>query len=132
MVLSGGGVRGVAHAGVFKALEESGIRIDQLSGSSAGAMVMCEHYYDPHERKLLRGLNLVPNACVLPHHNNFGRGWAGQIKQKLPEAVLLGIDERTGMVNNADGDWEVKGGGEVTLYRSDSIVSYGRGETFSL
>ncbi|MCB9264447.1 MAG: patatin-like phospholipase family protein [Lewinellaceae bacterium] len=38
MVLSGGGVRGVAHAGVFKALEESGIRIDQLSGSSAGAM----------------------------------------------------------------------------------------------
>ena len=103
-----------------------------IAGSSAGAMVMCEHYYDPHERKLLRGLNLVPNACVLPHHNNFGKGWAGQIKQKLPEAVLLGIDERTGMVNNADGDWEVKGGGEVTLYRSDSIVSYGRGETFSL
>ncbi|RMF02805.1 MAG: phospholipase [Bacteroidetes bacterium] len=39
LVLSGGGVRGVAHAGVLKALEENGIRPTQLSGSSAGAMV---------------------------------------------------------------------------------------------
>lgn len=38
MALSGGGVRGAAHAGVFKALEENGIEITHLSGSSAGAM----------------------------------------------------------------------------------------------
>ncbi|MCB0101732.1 MAG: Type 1 glutamine amidotransferase-like domain-containing protein [Anaerolineales bacterium] len=103
-----------------------------IAGSSAGAMVMCEHYYDPYEKKLLRGLNLVPNACVLPHHNNFGKAWAGQLRQILPEAILIGIDERTGMVSGADSKWEVKGGGEVTLYRSESTVGYGRGETFSL
>ena len=38
MALSGGGVRGAAHAGVFKALEENGIELTHLSGSSAGAM----------------------------------------------------------------------------------------------
>ena len=102
-----------------------------IAGSSAGAMVMCEHYYDPYEKKLLRGLNLISNACVLPHHNNFGKAWANQIRQMLPEAILLGIDEATGMVNGMGGEWGVYGGGEVTLYRSGSTVSYGRGERFS-
>lgn len=103
-----------------------------LAGSSAGAMVMCEHYYDPYEKKLLRGLNLMPNACVLPHHNNFGKTWAGQLKQKIPGIVLIGIDEGTGMVNDSNGGWAVYGGGEVTLYRSGSTVSYGSGEQFSI
>ena len=44
-----------------------------IAGSSAGAMVLCEHYYDPYEKKLLSGLNLVQNACVLPHHNTAGK-----------------------------------------------------------
>lgn len=39
MVLSGGGVRAVAHAGILKALQENGIEPSKLSGSSAGAMV---------------------------------------------------------------------------------------------
>lgn len=102
-----------------------------IAGSSAGAMVMVEHYYDPYEKKILRGLNLIANACVLPHHNNFGKAWVDSLRQTLPEAILIGIDERTGMVSGAGGEWEVKGGGEVTLYRSESTVSYGRGETFS-
>ncbi|MTI21545.1 patatin [Fulvivirga sp. RKSG066] len=39
LVLSGGGVRGVAHLGVIKALEENDVTIDCISGSSAGAIV---------------------------------------------------------------------------------------------
>jgi len=39
LVLSGGGVRGVAHAGVLKALTEHGIRPDCIAGSSSGALV---------------------------------------------------------------------------------------------
>ena len=103
-----------------------------LAGSSAGAMVLCEYYYDPSERKIMRGLNLVPNACVLPHHNNFGKAWAGQLMRQLPGVTLIGIDERTGMVTNTSGEWEVRGGGEVTLYRGGSTVGYGRGGTFKL
>ncbi len=39
MVLSGGGVRGLAHVGVLKALGEEGIEPQVLSGTSAGAIV---------------------------------------------------------------------------------------------
>jgi cyanophycinase len=94
-------------------------------------MVLCEHYYDPYEKRLLRGLNLIPNACVLPHHNTFGKAWANQLKLLLPGAVLIGIDESTGMLTDADGAWRVYGSGEVTLYRSESTIVYGRGEGFS-
>lgn len=39
VVLSGGGAKGVAHIGVLKALEEAGVRIDYITGTSMGAMV---------------------------------------------------------------------------------------------
>ena len=39
LALSGGGVRGAAHIGVLKALEENGIRIDTIAGTSAGSIV---------------------------------------------------------------------------------------------
>ncbi len=39
LVLSGGGARGFAHIGVIKALEENGIPIDFITGTSAGALV---------------------------------------------------------------------------------------------
>ena len=107
-----------------------------IAGSSAGAMVMCEYYFDPSSRKVERGLNLVPNALVLPHHNTFGKNWANDLKKTLPEVFLLGIDERTGMLSTNTGgtevQWEVSGGGGVTLYRGESMVGYGRGESFQL
>jgi cyanophycinase len=103
-----------------------------IAGSSAGAMVLCEHYYDPYEKKLLGGLNLIPNSCVLPHHNNFGRTWAKQLLQLLPDVTLIGIDERTGMINQAGGAWRVYGAGKVTLYRGGQVESHGRSGVFSL
>lgn len=39
LVLSGGGVRGMAHIGVLKALEQNGIPVDYITGTSAGAVV---------------------------------------------------------------------------------------------
>lgn len=39
IALSGGGTRGIAHAGVLKALEESGIKIDAIGGTSSGALI---------------------------------------------------------------------------------------------
>ena len=39
LVLSGGAARGLAHIGVLKALEEQGIRIDAIAGTSMGAIV---------------------------------------------------------------------------------------------
>ena len=39
IVLSGGGIRGVAHLGVLQALTEAGIKFDMISGTSAGSIV---------------------------------------------------------------------------------------------
>lgn len=38
LALSGGGVRGYAHIGVIHALQEAGVRVDAVAGSSAGAI----------------------------------------------------------------------------------------------
>jgi NTE family protein len=39
LVLSGGGIKGIAHIGAIKALEENGIYPTHISGSSAGAVI---------------------------------------------------------------------------------------------
>lgn len=41
LVLGGGGMKGVAHVGAWKAIEEAGIRVDAIMGCSIGALVGC-------------------------------------------------------------------------------------------
>jgi cyanophycinase len=105
-----------------------------IAGSSAGAMVMCQYYFDPGKGQVVEGLGLVPNSCVLPHHNTFGKGWASRLSTLLPRAVLLGIDERTGMLDDGDAGrkrgWRVYGQGAVTIYRSGQATAYRAGEAF--
>ena len=105
-----------------------------IAGSSAGAMVMCQYYFDPAQGRIVEGMGLVPNSCVLPHHNTFGKGWAQRLSQLLPTAVLLGIDERTGMLDEGNGErktaWRVYGQGAVTIYRKGRPTVYMAGEEF--
>lgn len=57
MVLSGGGARGFAHAGVLKALNEAGIFPDIIAGTSAGAIVgafYCDGYTPDEIMKIMR------------------------------------------------------------------------------
>ena len=39
LVLSGGGAKGFAHVAAIKVLEEAGVRIDYVGGTSMGAIV---------------------------------------------------------------------------------------------
>jgi len=39
LVLSGGGAKGLAHIGVLKVIEEAGVRIDYIGGTSMGAII---------------------------------------------------------------------------------------------
>ena len=39
LALSGGGIRGIAHAGVLKALEENNIQISAIGGTSSGSII---------------------------------------------------------------------------------------------
>ena len=55
IAMSGGGIKGLCHAGVLKALEEQGIKPDILSGVSAGALVgaLYADGYSPDEIAVL-------------------------------------------------------------------------------
>ena len=104
-----------------------------IAGSSAGAMVLCEAYYDPKAAKVRQGLGLVPGVCVLPHHDTFGESWAPELKRWLPDTILIGIDEETGMLGSTpQGTWEVHGKGAVTLYRHDQRSIHRSDQPFKL
>ena len=117
----------------WTAVEEAYNNGAVIGGSSAGAMVMCEFYFDPNSGKVVEGLNLVPNSLVLPHHNTFGKNWAPRLTQEIPNVTLLGIDERTGMIDDGeDNAWNVYGAGEVVLYRGGNVERYKEGSNFEL
>ena len=103
-----------------------------LAGSSAGAMVLCEQFYDPHEKKYAKGLNMVPHLMILPHFNRSGHQWEQRLKgDGLNGFKLLGIDEQTAVISDGpEGRWQVYGKGNATLitknqkrvYKTSSIL----------
>lgn len=104
-----------------------------IAGSSAGAMVMCQFYYDPSGKRVHEGLNLLPNSIFLPHHNTFGKNWVPQLLKKHPKATLIGIDEQSGMINDGENNaWNVYGRGVVTLYQNEKVTIHQTGMTFSV
>jgi cyanophycinase len=92
-----------------------------LAGSSAGAMVLCEHvlvrrqFPGSADRRPVAGLAVVPNAAVLPHHDTFGGRWFPSARAALPDAILIGVDERTCALWDA-GTWRCMGAGGITVY----------------
>jgi len=101
-----------------------------ISGSSAGAMVMCEQYYVPSEGQVYPGLGFVPGACVLPHHDTFGHRWASRVRALLPNDTLLGIDEGTGIIDDGpDRRWSVYGQGTLCVYGGDQRRIVRAGDT---
>ncbi len=122
----------LANSLVWQAALEAYEEGTVIAGSSAGAMVLCDHYYDPYSNKLLSGLNLLSNTCILPHHNSFGKHWAENLTKLLPNSILIGIDEQTGMIRDYE-SWSIYGAGKVTFYsgRQQQKVCR-RGEIFSI
>ena len=53
LVLSGGGARGISHLGVLKALDELGVRLDYISGTSTGALVGSLYAYGIKPEEIL-------------------------------------------------------------------------------
>ena len=102
-----------------------------IAGSSAGAMVLCEWYFDPVYKKIKKGFGIQKDVILIPHHDTFGRSWRSLYFEKISDIRCIGIDEQTGMMNQADRNrWTVYGKGGVTLYLKTSIASYRSGQTF--
>jgi NTE family protein len=70
IALSGGGIRGIAHAGVLQALEENGIKPDIIGGTSCGSIVAAMYAmgYSPYHIFLLckRYGKIIARANAMP------------------------------------------------------------------
>lgn len=70
IALSGGGIRGIAHAGVLQALEENGIKPDIIGGTSCGSIVasMYAMGYSPYHIFILckRYAKVIAKANAIP------------------------------------------------------------------
>ena len=61
IALSGGGSRGIMHIGILKAIDEAGIKISMVSGTSAGAIVgalYCSGYTPDRIMEIIRETKL--------------------------------------------------------------------------
>jgi len=53
LALSGGGARGISHLGVLRALDEFGVHLDYISGTSTGALIGALYAYGLPPEKIL-------------------------------------------------------------------------------
>ena len=73
LVLSGGGIRGVAHIGAIKAMEEYGIFPTHVSGTSAGAIVGALYAGGVGWSEILKFFKTIP----IFHTNRYARSKPG-------------------------------------------------------
>lgn len=110
LVLSGGGSKGAAHIGVIKALEENGIPIDYIGGTSAGAIVggLYAAGFSPEEMEkiftspevLMWATGVIdpkyrnyfkepePTPAWLKLRFNFKKGEKISLKESLPTSIV--------------------------------------------
>lgn len=104
-----------------------------IAGSSAGAMVLCAYYFDPASNSVLEGLKIIDGVCIMPHYNTFGKKWLERLSRRLPDIVLLGIDEETGVVCGVSNEKaRVLGKGQVTIHCNDAIHRFESRQEFDL
>ncbi|MEW6186885.1 MAG: Type 1 glutamine amidotransferase-like domain-containing protein [Thermodesulfobacteriota bacterium] len=100
-----------------------------IAGSSAGAMVLGEIFYDPASQAFQKGMGLVSQTCVLPHYTIQKKTRAGKMAEENPDIRFFGIEEETGLINDGPlGQWKVYGKGTVTVYHKDFFQCYRTGE----
>lgn len=123
LVLSGGGARGFAHTGVLEVLEELGVKVDVVTGTSMGAMVggaYAAGYSAAQIRDIVVGVDwdrmMAPRAdrrdlpwrLKVDDYKNLSANGIEFTKEgqvKLPESVVpseeldLFLNDKTGPVN---------------------------------
>jgi cyanophycinase len=89
-----------------------------VAGSSAGAMVLCDPMVDQRGGAFTLGLGLLEGVAVVPHLDAWSEEKAHRTHQLAPKGlVVAGVDERTALVRNGQGQWRAEGAGSVTVWR---------------
>ncbi len=102
-----------------------------LVGSGAGAMALCDYYWD--SGLWTPGLGLLAGIVVLPHYQFVaGRFSADRLRHELPpDHLIVGLDDATGIIVQGQ-EARVVGPETVTIYRADGEQELGDGERFAL
>jgi cyanophycinase-like exopeptidase len=124
-----------AHAPILDRVLElwrSGV---PLSGSSAGAMAMCEwrSQLEPHRLfRLVQAFGLVPRSAAAPHFSRYQiRRVAEWTARTHPHVQVLGLEDCTALVGR-DGQFRVLGAGHFTMVRHDGVQSHRPGAELAL
>ena len=106
-----------------------------LSGSSAGAIAMCEwrqHLQPPRPFQLVRAFGLVRGCAAAPHFDRYGLDrWAAQVSRRYPKLRILGLSDRTALVGR-DGAFTVYGSGSVTVLQGRTTTRIPRAGSLEL
>lgn len=111
--LAGGGLKGVAYIGVFKALEELGIKIDILSGTSSGSLAAALYAmgYNYNEMKNIilesyKGIVKVPKKPIVSAATTYLAKKTLKIEGLIPgervENLVQNAAEKKGLQNISD------------------------------
>ncbi len=97
LVLSGGGARGVGHLGVLQVLDELGVNVDFVSGTSAGALIGAL-YAKGYTAKELLDVAKHTKIFGLPHVGEAGLFTMDKfrrlIEEYLPDAAFETLPKR--------------------------------------
>ena len=96
-----------------------------LSGSSAGAIALCEwrqHLQPPRPFRLVRAFGLVRGCAAAPHFDRYGLDrWAWQVSKRNPQLRILGLNDRTALVGR-DGEFTVYGASSVAVLENQRLT----------
>jgi cyanophycinase len=118
---------------VWRAMFEAWRDGAALAGSSAGAMALASHtlvratWPDHVTRRPADALGVLGETAVLPHYNTFGQRWIDSAQSAAPGMTLLGIDEMSAAVWDAD-RWVAMGPGAVTVIQGADVGRFTTGE----
>ncbi|MBN4054410.1 patatin-like phospholipase family protein [Nitrospira defluvii] len=101
LALGGGGARGIAHIGVLQVLEQEGIQIDRISGTSFGSIVGAIYAQNPNakmlEKRVIKFLNSEQfrrtKIFFIKRHfeEKKNKGFFTSIKSYLQKGIFWGI-----------------------------------------
>jgi len=100
-------------------------------GSGAGAMALCEHFWNGEGWE--EGLGLLRGIAVLPHHERIAARFPPErLRRGLPETtVILGLEEVSGiLIEGVQG--RVLGTNNLTLYSANDVLVHRSGQKFTL
>ena len=108
IALGGGGVRGAAHVGVLQEIDNAGIKVDRISGVSAGAVIGCLYAYsldgkwvEDHFREIWSSQSFNGLTSKLFFDNGSTKSFASGIKKTLTDHLIALMSlHRSSLIKN--------------------------------